>query len=71
MVKYSSSLAKNAILVFDDANWAGVVSGAEDGIKEAGLNIKYSKKVLNSVESNIDWWNGLYIVVISKNEKDL
>jgi len=66
VVKYSSSFAKNAILVFDDANWAGVVSGAEDGIKEAGLNIKYSKKVLNSTESERDWWNGIFIVVVNK-----
>jgi len=68
VVKYSASLAENAILVFDDANWAGVVSGAEDGIKEAGLNIKYSKKMLNNVESRIDWWNGLYIAVVSKTK---
>jgi hypothetical protein len=50
----------------DDANWAGVVSGAEDGIKKAGLNVKYSKKVLNNVESGMDWWNGIFIVVVSR-----
>lgn len=66
VVKYSTSLAENAILVFDDANWAGVVSGAEDGIKKAGLNVKYSKKILNNVESGMDWWNGIFIVVVSR-----
>lgn len=66
VVKYATSLANNAIIVFDDANWDGVVSGAEAGIKQAGLNIKYSKKILNKTESNIDWWNGLYIAVVSK-----
>lgn len=66
VVKYSSSLAKNAILVFDDANWDGVVSGAESGIEDANLKIKYSKKILNRTESNMDWWNGLYIAVVSK-----
>lgn len=67
VVKYSTSLAKNAIIIFDDANWDGVVSGANAGIKDAKLNIKYSKKVLNSIESEKDWWNGIYIVVVSKN----
>jgi hypothetical protein len=26
----------------------------------------YSKKILNSLESESDWWNGLYVVVVKK-----
>jgi len=64
--KYSKCLAENAILVFDDANWTDVVTGANEGISNSGLQVKYSKKVLNTLESERDWWNGIYIVVINK-----
>jgi hypothetical protein len=36
------------------------------GIVDSGLKILYSKKVLNSIESESDWWNGLYLVVVEK-----
>jgi len=63
---YCPSFANQAILIFDDANWTEVVQGAHKGILESGLKILYSKKVLNSLESETDWWNGLYIVVVEK-----
>jgi len=65
---YYPSFANQSILVFDDANWTEVVQGAHKGILESGLNILYSKKVLNSLESDTDWWNGLYVVVVEKNK---
>jgi hypothetical protein len=63
---YSRSFAEHSILIFDDANWTEVVQGAHKGILESGLKILYSKKVLNSLESETDWWNGIYIVVVEK-----
>ena len=63
---YSKSFANQSILIFDDANWTEVVKGAHKGILESGLKILYSKKVLNALESETEWWNGLYIVVVEK-----
>jgi hypothetical protein len=63
---YSPSFANQSILIFDDANWTEVVQGAHKGIVESGLTILYSKKILNSLESDTDWWNGIYIVVVEK-----
>ena len=65
---YYPSFANQSILIFDDANWTEVVQGAHKGILESGLKILYSKKVLNSLESDTDWWNGLYVVVVEKNK---
>lgn len=65
---YLPTLADSAILIFDDANWEGVVQGAKDGIKQSGLNIVYSKLMLNSVESKNEWWNGLFIVIVKKEK---
>lgn len=63
---YMDCLAKTAILVFDDANWDGVVSGAKDGIIQSGLKIRYEKILLNDVEDAAQWWNGVYILVVEK-----
>ena len=63
---YSKSFSDQSILIFDDANWTEVVKGAHKGILESGLKILYSKKVLNALESETEWWNGLYIVVVEK-----
>jgi len=62
---YSKSLAKEAVLVFDDANWDGVVDGADAGIAEIGKTVLYSKKILNSQENPNEWWNGVYVLVVT------
>jgi predicted O-methyltransferase YrrM len=67
VIYYKDCLAKSAILIFDDANWDGVVAGANEGIAESNLMPIYSKMMLNQVESADQWWNGLYIVVV-KND---
>jgi len=62
---YASIFAKEAILIFDDANFDGVVHGANDGLSKAGLNIKYKRILLtDQMENEKELWNGLYIVII-------
>lgn len=68
VVKYASSLSDTSILIFDDANWEGVVEGAQQGIQRANLKPIYTKLILNNVEDPLMWWNGLYIMVVQKNE---
>ena len=63
---FASTFAEECILIFDDANWQGVVDGAVAGIEQAGLTIQYEKKMLNNVEDETMWWNGLYIAVVKK-----
>lgn len=63
---YYDTLADEAIIVFDDANWNGVVDGARAGLESVGAKITYEKMILTEVEDPNSWWNGLYIVVISK-----
>ena len=63
---YKDCFADVCILVFDDANWEGVVEGADEGIKQSNLTPMYSKKMLNKIEDSSQWWNGLYIVVVIK-----
>jgi predicted O-methyltransferase YrrM len=63
---YANSLASTAIMIFDDANWEGVVQGATEGIENSKLNILYSKKMLNGTEDASQWWNGLYILVVER-----
>lgn len=56
------------VMVFDDANWSGIVEGALNGILKNNFKILYDKKILNPVEDLTKWWNGLYIIIIEKNE---
>lgn len=63
---YLPTFADSAILIFDDANFDGVVRGANAGIRESGLNVLYSKTMLNKLESEKEWWNGIYIVVVNR-----
>ena len=66
-VKYfAECFADTAILIFDDANWSGVVSGAMAGINSTNFDVLYEKKVLNSEEDPEQWWNGLFILVVKR-----
>jgi predicted O-methyltransferase YrrM len=65
MIRYRDCFAKQAILVFDDANWTDTVLAADAAVKGAGLKPIYTKKILNNIESTKDWWNGIYIIVIA------
>jgi predicted O-methyltransferase YrrM len=62
---YAQTFAKDAILIFDDANFDGVVYGANDGLSKSKLNPKYSRILLSSdFEMEDEFWNGLYIVAL-------
>jgi hypothetical protein len=65
VIRYRDCFAKQAILVFDDANWTDTVLAADAAVKDAGLKPIYNKKLLNNIESEKDWWNGIYIIVIA------
>ena len=60
---FAEKFMPNTILVFDDANWEGVVAGVDAGLTRAGVRVAYHKIILNSQESREEWWNGLYIIV--------
>jgi hypothetical protein len=66
---YWSCFQDEAILVFDDANWEGVVEGANSGIESMNGQIIYKKLILNSIENPNEWWNGLYVTVIRKTSE--
>jgi len=62
---YANTFAKDAILIFDDANFEGVVDGANDGLIKSNLEVKYTNVIFtNPIENKEELWNGLYIVNI-------
>jgi hypothetical protein len=63
---FADCLADVAILVFDDANWDGVVSGVKQGAQKARLTTLYEKILLNDEEDPDQWWNGFYLLVVKK-----
>lgn len=60
------TFSNETILIFDDANWEGVVEGAREGINSVGGHVVYEKLILNQIENPNEWWNGLYILVVKK-----
>jgi len=56
------------VLVVDDANWTEVVEGAFEALEELGAQITYQRLLLNDEENVEEWWNGLLICVIRKND---
>lgn len=69
VMHYWPAFAEEAILVFDDANWNGVVDGAREGINAAGGLAVFDKMILNSEENPQAWWNGVYVVVVRKQTR--
>jgi len=67
---YTKNFADKAILVFDDANWEGVVSGALLGLTNTEFHVKFSRMILNSVEDPDAWWNGVYILVVENENTE-
>ena len=65
---FASTFADECILVFDDANWDGVIDGAMAGIESSGLTIQYDKKILNNIEDKNMWWNGVFIALVNKHK---
>lgn len=61
-----STFTDEAVLIFDDANWEGVINGVNEGVADMNGTIAYKKTILNSEESSSEWWNGLYIIVVKK-----
>ena len=66
---YSKYWADEAILIFDDANWQGVVNGSKQGILNTNYKIEFEKLILNNIEDKTKWWNGLYVMVVNRNEQ--
>jgi hypothetical protein len=64
--KFYPCFANETILVFDDANWDGVVTAVSDALNTLPVDIVFEKLILNDQESPTQWWNGLYIIVLNK-----
>lgn len=52
------------ILILDDANFAGVVESAEQFVRQNNFSILFEQKLLNAIESDRMWWNGLHILLL-------
>ena len=58
------------ILILDDANFEGVVESAEQFVSQNQYTVLFEQKLLNRVESEQMWWNGLYLLVLAKKSLD-
>lgn len=62
---YSKVFANECTVIIDDANFNGVVDGALNGLSRINYDVQYKKIVLNDIESSEEWWNGIFVAVIT------
>lgn len=65
---FADKFVDETILVFDDANFDGVVAGATQGIEQSGFDIVYKKIILNDTEDANQWWNGVFVCVVKRKK---
>ena len=62
-------LADKFVLVVDDANFDGVIESAVQFVKDNNFTIYFERKILSKIiENPTHWWNGLFVMVLEKNE---
>lgn len=61
------SFSDTFILVIDDANIESSVTSTDEFIRINNLRVLYEKKLLHGIEDSSLWWNGLYVLVLTKN----
>lgn len=54
------------LLLVDDANFEGVIDASEQFVKENNLTVLFERKLLNDIEDDTMWWNGLHMLVLQK-----
>lgn len=65
---YYSVLSNTCLLIIDDANFSGVVAGTNTALEKLNVNIIHSRLLLNNIENELEWWNGLYILLVNKTQ---
>ena len=53
-------------LIVDDANIEQVVKTTKDFVTSKSWKLLYERELLNNQEDENMWWNGLYVLVLSK-----
>jgi len=65
---YYPVLSNTCLVIVDDANFSGVVSSTNTALKKLNVNIIHSRLLLNNIENELEWWNGLYILLVNKTQ---
>ena len=53
-------------MVIDDANVEQNVAITKGWVEKQQLRVLYERELLNDIEDDKMWWNGLYVLVIAK-----
>jgi predicted O-methyltransferase YrrM len=64
---FSEVFAETCVLLIDDANFDGVVDGTREAINNLNLTVTYERLILNEIEDPEAWWNGLYILIVRRD----
>jgi hypothetical protein len=59
---YWPVLSDTAIIIIDDANDKSIVEAAQSAL----TGISYERIIMNDIEDEKEWWNGIYIAIVNK-----
>ena len=63
-------LADKFILIIDDANFDGVIESAIQFVKDNNYDLYFERKILSAIiENPTHWWNGLFVMVLEKQNE--
>ena len=63
-------LADKFILIIDDANFDGVIESAIQFVKDNNYDLYFERKILSKIiENPTHWWNGLFVMVLEKQNE--
>lgn len=75
LMRYYGNLENYTIIIIDDWNWKDVREGTKEAMKDLNMSVIFDKEIFLNEDDVKDmprhqgrhtWWNGIYVMVISK-----
>jgi hypothetical protein len=63
------AMADEFILCVDDFDWPEVMTGTEEGIKDAGVDVLFQQTFEGNNHDNDGWWNGFAVFLLRKKKE--
>lgn len=62
------SLASEAVIVVDDADFGDTIPGTDAGLAEVGADVLYKTHLPADHNGDVlKWWNGIYLIIVQKH----
>lgn len=67
---YNKTFADEVICIYDDANDPNIVMAVDEAREQIDFDCLYAKLLLNDMEDDSMYWNGVYVFVLKRKENN-